>query len=65
MVNRFCISDSVNVPMGSAVYLAASIFDHSCIPNAAPSFIGKKLFIRTLVDIPELNLDKVSIIFLT
>ncbi|XP_018015710.1 uncharacterized protein LOC108672533 isoform X2 [Hyalella azteca] len=64
LVNRFCLSDEVNVPMGSAVFLAASIFDHSCMPNAHPSFIGKKLYIRTLVDLPELNLDKVFISYI-
>lgn len=64
LVNRFCLSDELNIPMGSAVYLAASIFDHSCIPNAHPSFVGKKLSIRTLVDLPELNLDKVRISYI-
>ncbi|KAF2368277.1 Zinc finger MYND-type [Trinorchestia longiramus] len=64
LVNRFCLNDEVNVPMGSAVFLAASIFDHACIPNAHPSFVGKKLYIRTLVDIPELNLDKVFISYI-
>ena len=59
LVNRFCLSDELNNPMGSAVYLAASIFDHSCVPNAHPSFVGKKLTVRTLIDLPELNLDKV------
>ena len=60
LVNRFCLSDELNMPMGSGVYLAASIFDHSCLPNAYPSFVGKKLYIRTLIDLPELDLDKVS-----
>ena len=60
MVNRFCISDDRNVGLGCALYLGASIFDHSCAPNACPSFQGRTLTVRTLVDVPNLNLDNVS-----
>jgi len=34
--------------VGVGLYLEASAIDHSCAPNAAPSFDGKTLIIRRI-----------------
>ncbi|XP_037779902.1 N-lysine methyltransferase SMYD2-A-like isoform X2 [Penaeus monodon] len=64
MVNSFCLLDHHLKPVGTSLYLAASIFDHSCAPNAFVSFVGSKLVVRTLVEWPELHLDMVHISYL-
>ncbi|XP_063607562.1 histone-lysine N-methyltransferase SMYD3-like [Penaeus indicus] len=64
MVNSFCLLDHHLKPVGTSLYLAASIFDHSCAPNAFVSFVGNKLVVRTLVEWPELDLDMVHISYL-
>jgi len=61
MVNRFCLMDSTMTILGSALYLAASIFDHSCQPNAYVSFHGKNVVIRSLIDMDVMDLSKVRI----
>ncbi|KAL7648857.1 UNVERIFIED_CONTAM: hypothetical protein RMT77_000777 [Armadillidium vulgare] len=64
LVNRFCLMDAQLNAIGSAVYLSASIFDHSCRPNAYASFEGKNVVIRSLIDWKELDLNKVFISYL-
>lgn len=59
VVNTFNILDSEMQSIGSGLYLAASIIDHSCSPNAVAVFEGIKIFIRTLQDVPALNWMKV------
>ena len=45
LINSFNIMDDEYQPIGIGLYLAASVFDHSCNPNAAIVFKGKgKLF---------------------
>lgn len=44
--NSFSILDMHLNDIGAGVYVAGSIFDHSCIPNAFPIFDGIKLQIR-------------------
>merc|ERR1739842_103435 len=61
MVNRFCLMDSTMTILGSALYLSASIFDHSCQPNAYVSFHGKNVVIRSLIDMDVMDLSKVRI----
>ncbi|KAL3181756.1 hypothetical protein MRX96_036136 [Rhipicephalus microplus] len=46
VINRFCITDSDLKPVGQGLYIGASIFDHSCDPDAAYVFQGTRLTIR-------------------
>nr|XP_053626384.1 LOW QUALITY PROTEIN: uncharacterized protein LOC128684235 [Cherax quadricarinatus] len=61
LVNRFSLMDRTMMTLGSAMYLSASIFDHSCIPNCFISFAGKNVQIRTLIDMPVLDYCKCRI----
>ncbi|XP_068214947.1 histone-lysine N-methyltransferase SMYD3-like isoform X1 [Palaemon carinicauda] len=61
LVNRFCLFDDTMMTFGSGVYLAASIFDHACIPNCYVSFSGRNVQIRSLIDMKELDYNKLRI----
>ena len=50
--------------IGTALYRANSIFDHSCRPNATTIFSGKKLYIKSLISMASLELDKFFISYL-
>ena len=63
-VNSFNVLDSEMNSIGTAMYLAASILDHNCQPNAVATFDGPKLNIRTTVDMPYLNWDNVFISYI-
>ena len=45
--------------LGMGVFLAPSIVDHSCQPNAEVEFKGNRLVMRSLVDRKEKNIDNV------
>lgn len=60
-INSFNILDDDLNSVGTGIYLAASILDHSCKPNAVAIFDGPQLSIRLIEDIPELNWDKIRI----
>merc|ERR1711890_102966 len=47
--------------IGLGVYLAPSILNHSCSPNAFPEFHGNRLVLRSLADQPEADMDRVTI----
>lgn len=51
LVNSFAIQDELLRPIGRAVYLGASVFDHSCNPNANFIFVGKTIYIKAIKDI--------------
>ena len=63
-INSFSIVD-VNInEIGSGLYIAESVFDHSCTPNAAPVFNGMYLEIRAIKDIKKgekLNINYVDL----
>ncbi|XP_077504500.1 histone-lysine N-methyltransferase SMYD3-like [Amblyomma americanum] len=46
VINRFCITDNELKPVGQGLYIGASIFDHSCDPDAAYVFEGTRLTVR-------------------
>ncbi|XP_059099232.1 uncharacterized protein LOC131893268 [Tigriopus californicus] len=50
IINGFEICDGNQSIKGWGLYLAPSILDHSCAPNATVSFLGRTIFVRTLVD---------------
>lgn len=52
-INSFSILNADLNEIGSALYIAESVFDHSCTPNAAPVFNGMYLEIRSIKEINE------------
>ena len=50
--------------LGIGVYLAPSIVDHSCKPNAWVEFDGRRLVMRSYVDIDKLDMSKVFISYI-
>ncbi|CAG9810288.1 unnamed protein product [Chironomus riparius] len=60
-INSFNILDDDLNSIGTGIYLAASILDHSCNPNAVATFEGPQLSIRLIEDIPELKWDQIRI----
>ncbi|CAN8019156.1 unnamed protein product, partial [Ixodes persulcatus] len=62
LINRFCITDDELKPVGQGLYIGqklyltgvhnrASIFDHSCDPDAAFVFDGTRLTVRAVRDL--------------
>ena len=60
-INSFNILDDDLDSIGTGIYLAASILDHSCKPNAVATFEGPTISIRLIEDIPELKWDEIRI----
>ena len=60
LTNSFAIHDEKLTPIGRAVYLAASIFDHSCSPDASFTFIGTTIYIKATRDLNVNSLREVS-----
>lgn len=63
-VNSFSVLDGEMNSIGTGLYLAASILDHNCQPNAVATFDGRTLNIRTLVDMPHLSWDNIFISYI-
>ncbi|XP_037081973.1 histone-lysine N-methyltransferase SMYD3-like [Pollicipes pollicipes] len=63
-VNGFNILDGEMSPVAVGVYLAPSVIDHSCQPNAAATFAGRTISIRAIEDIPSFSWDKVRISYI-
>jgi len=61
VVNTFSILDGEMQSLGTGLYLAASIVDHSCNPNAVAVFEGTTITIRALEDFPILDWSKIFI----
>lgn len=59
-VNSFSICDQELHSVGTGIYLAASVVDHSCTPNAVVTFEGTTLSMRALEKLPALDWTKVS-----
>ena len=53
--NGFSIADYFTGNIGKGLYLAPSIIDHSCDPNAVQFFVEKTLMIKAIRDIPSLK----------
>ena len=49
--NAFSIEDEETEAAGTGVYLEASLFSHSCVPNTARAFRNKRLFVIASEDI--------------
>lgn len=61
MINRFCITDNDLKPVGQGLYIGASIFDHSCDPDAAYVFEGTRLTVRAT---RSLSVDSVREVYI-
>lgn len=53
VVNTFAITDDEGVGVGVGLYIEASIFNHSCVPNAAAVWNGTTLEVRAMKTISE------------
>jgi SET and MYND domain-containing protein len=58
-VNSFTILDSDMNGIGIAIYLAPSVIDHSCKPNAVAIFESTTILIRAVEDISCLDWSQV------
>lgn len=59
-INSFNICNEELNSLGTGIYLAASILDHSCEPNAVAIFDGTTLNLRVTKTMPCLDWNKVS-----
>lgn len=59
-INSFNILDNDMNSIGTGIYLAASILDHSCEPNAVAVFDGTTIYIRCVKSIPNFQWTSVS-----
>lgn len=59
VINSFTILDVNMNSIGTGIYLASSIIDHSCNPNAVATFDGKTINIRAIQDMPNLDWKQV------
>lgn len=64
VVNGFNILDPEMNSIGTGIYLAASVLDHSCTPNAVAVFHGTTLSIRAVADIPLFDWSKAFISYI-
>ncbi|KAJ9601497.1 hypothetical protein L9F63_000336 [Diploptera punctata] len=63
-VNGFNILDPEMMSVGTGIYLACTVIDHSCDPNAAAVFEGITIQIRALKEIPMLDWKKIFISYI-
>ncbi|XP_015431558.1 PREDICTED: histone-lysine N-methyltransferase SMYD3 [Dufourea novaeangliae] len=63
-INSFNIFDLDMNSIGVGIYLAPSIIDHSCMPNAVATFEGPTITIRTIVDLPCLDWSQIRISYI-
>ncbi|KAG8187315.1 hypothetical protein JTE90_011685 [Oedothorax gibbosus] len=63
-INTFSICDNEMQSIGSGLYLGASVFDHSCQPDAEVVFDGINLTVRAIKDIPHRNINKIYISYI-
>lgn len=62
-INAFNILDDNLNTIGSGIYLAASVLNHSCVPNATATFDGIELKICAIMDIENTDPELVTCIF--
>ncbi|XP_047538653.1 histone-lysine N-methyltransferase ASHR1 [Vanessa atalanta] len=64
VINSFTILDMDMNSIGTGIYLASSIIDHSCNPNAVATFDGKTINIRAIKDMPCLDWKQIRISYI-
>ena len=50
--------------VGWALYLGPSILDHSCVPTAEVDFSGKRIIIKSKVNVINIDLRKIFISYI-
>ena len=63
-VNSFNIVNGEMQAIGTGIYLAPSILDHSCAPNAVVTFDGFHLSVQLTEDCPSFNWNDVRISYI-
>ncbi|XP_068628682.1 histone-lysine N-methyltransferase SMYD3 [Battus philenor] len=64
VINSFTILDVDMNSIGTGIYLASSIVDHSCNPNAVATFEGKTINIRAIKDMSSLDWNQIRISYI-
>lgn len=64
VINSFMLLDIDMNSIGTGIYLASSIVDHSCNPNAVVTFYGKTINIRAIKDMPCLDWNQIRISYI-
>ncbi len=59
LINSFNVMNDDYQPVGIGLYLAPSVLDHSCSPNATVLFDGSSLILKAIEDVPDF--DKIFI----
>ena len=62
-INGFNLLDEHMNSVGTGIYLATSILDHSCRPNAVAIFDGPEISIRLIEDLPNLDWSLIKIAY--
>lgn len=63
-VNSFNILNGEMQSVATGIYLAPSVMDHSCSPNAVVTFDGPRLSVRLVQDIPQFDWSLVRISYI-
>ncbi|XP_021205341.2 uncharacterized protein LOC101741215 [Bombyx mori] len=64
VINSFMILDTDMNSIGTGIYLASSIVDHSCEPNAVVTFDGKTINIRAIQNMSYLDWNQIRISYI-
>ncbi|XP_023344399.1 histone-lysine N-methyltransferase SMYD3 [Eurytemora carolleeae] len=64
VINSFEINDEEDDKAGWGLYLAPSLLNHSCVPNAEAEFSGKQIIIRVNVNIHSAALSDIFISYI-
>ena len=64
LINSFEISGDDDEKLGWALYLGPSILDHSCVPTAEVEFSGKKILVKSKINLTEINLRRIFISYI-
>lgn len=59
-INAFNILDNNLNTIGTGIYLAASVLNHSCVPNATATFDGTTLRVGAITDIEHTDPELVT-----
>ncbi|XP_050506253.1 histone-lysine N-methyltransferase SMYD3 isoform X1 [Diabrotica virgifera virgifera] len=63
-INSYSICNQELQSLGTGLYLAASVADHSCHPTAVVTFEGTTLIMRALKSFPNLDWSKIYISYI-
>ena len=64
IINSFEVSGEDDEKVGWALYLGPSILDHSCVPTAEVDFSGKRIIIKSKVNVINIDLRKIFISYI-